>query len=44
MYIFIHSPRPILIDNVLDPPYDKNGSGTPTTGNSPEIMPILILI
>jgi hypothetical protein len=29
-------------DIKLEPPYDKNGSGVPTTGSRPDIIEILI--
>ena len=34
-------PNEIKIVSILEPPYDINGKGAPTTGNKPETMPTL---
>ena len=32
-------PNEIKIVSILDPPYDINGNGAPTTGNNPDTIP-----
>ena len=32
-------PNEINIVSILDPPYDINGNGAPTTGNKPDTIP-----
>ena len=46
MYIFalVTRPNAIIDVSIAVPPYDMIGIGTPTTGNSPVTMPILIAI
>ena len=34
-------PNEIKIVSILEPPYDINGNGAPTTGNNPVTMPTL---
>ena len=32
-------PNEMNIVSILDPPYDINGNGAPTTGNNPDTIP-----
>ena len=41
---FCTSAREIIKERVNDPPYDKNGSGTPVNGNIPNNPPRLIMM
>ncbi len=34
-------PNEIKIVSILEPPYDINGNGAPTTANNPETIPTL---
>ncbi len=36
-------PREVIKVTILDPPYERSGSGTPTIGMRPATIPILII-
>ncbi len=40
LWLVFLRPIPIKLANIEDPPYDKNGNGTPVIGINPIVMPI----